>query len=259
VTAGRPDVLALCYHAVSERWSADLAVTPERLEEQVSLLLRRGYRPATFTEAVLEPPAARTLAVTFDDAFRSVLQAVPILERLGVPATLFVPTRLVGTGEPMRWPGIEEIAAGPHAQELVGLSWEEIGSLAEAGWEIGSHTRTHARLVSVPDATLEDELAGSRRDVAERLGRPCRSLAYPYGDLDPRVVACAARAGYAAAASPPLARRAGPVRLTWPRVGAYQKDVPGRLRAKSSPAVRRLQSTRFGEPLAAVVRGSARV
>jgi peptidoglycan/xylan/chitin deacetylase (PgdA/CDA1 family) len=256
--AGRADVLVLCYHAVSERWRADLAVTPERLEEQVGLLLRRGYRPATFTQAVLEPPAARTLAVTFDDAFRSVLLlAAPVLECLGVPATVFVPTRLVGAGEPMCWPGLEDIAAGPHASELVGLVWDEIGALDEAGWEIGSHTRTHARLTAVPDATLEEELAGSRRDLRDRLGRPCRALAYPYGDLDPRVVACAARAGYAAAASPPLARRAGPVRLTWPRVGTYQKDVPRRLRAKSSPAVRRLQSTRFGEPLAALVRDSA--
>jgi peptidoglycan/xylan/chitin deacetylase (PgdA/CDA1 family) len=61
------DVLVLCYHAVSVRWPAELSVTPERLEEQLRLLVRRGFKGATFHQAVIAPPAPRTLAVTFDD------------------------------------------------------------------------------------------------------------------------------------------------------------------------------------------------
>ena len=87
------DVLVLCYHAVSAEWPAGLSVTPERLEAHLAGLLARGYRGATFRDAVLNPPATRTVAVTFDDAYRSVLDlAAPLLRRLGIPGTVFVPT-----------------------------------------------------------------------------------------------------------------------------------------------------------------------
>ena len=72
-------MLVLTYHAVSEKWPAALSVIPDRLEWQLRTLLDRGYRGATFSEAVSAPPAPRTLAVTFDDAYRSVLRlAFPI-------------------------------------------------------------------------------------------------------------------------------------------------------------------------------------
>src|SRR5205085_9051635 len=84
------DVLVLCYHAVSPTWGASLSVTPDEFESQLRTLLRRGWRGATFRDAVLRPPWPRTLAVTFDDAFLSVLElAHPILARLGLPATVF--------------------------------------------------------------------------------------------------------------------------------------------------------------------------
>ena len=80
------DVLVLCYHAVSSDWEADLSVRPEALESQLALLSGRGYRGATFSRAVTEPPASRTVAVTFDDAYRSVIAlARPILEEFGFP------------------------------------------------------------------------------------------------------------------------------------------------------------------------------
>src|SRR5688572_25810737 len=104
------DVLVLCYHAVSETWPAALSVTPEAFGRQVGRLLARGYQGCTFTEAVSDPPARKALAVTFDDAFLSVKDhALPILRDLGVPGTVFVPTRFPEerSGEAMSWPGID--------------------------------------------------------------------------------------------------------------------------------------------------------
>src|SRR3954453_13690337 len=80
-----PDVLVLCYHALSPDWPAALSTTPERFREQVELLLRRGYHGATFEQAVTGG-ARRSFAVTFDDAYRSVCAlARPIMEELDVP------------------------------------------------------------------------------------------------------------------------------------------------------------------------------
>jgi peptidoglycan/xylan/chitin deacetylase (PgdA/CDA1 family) len=235
--------LVLCYHAVSEDWTATLSITPDLLERHVSLLLERGYSATTFSEAVTVPSAPKTLAVTFDDGFRSVFElGFPILSRLGVPGTLFVPTEKIGSGGPMSWPGIDRWLGGAYERELVGTSWDEVAELAAAGWEIGAHTRTHPRLTTLDDDRLAVELLGSREDCEQRLGRPCRSLAYPYGDVDERVVAAAGKAGYEVAAGlPGHAERAD--RLRWPREGIYWYDDMRKFRRKVSPFLGRMRQS----------------
>jgi peptidoglycan/xylan/chitin deacetylase (PgdA/CDA1 family) len=236
------DVLVLCYHAVSPDWDADLSVRPEALERQLGMLSRRGYRGATFSRAVTEPPARRTVAVTFDDAYRSVIAlARPILDRFGFPGSVYVPTAFAGSEQPMSWPGIDHWTGTPHERELVPMSWDELGELANAGWEIGSHTRTHPHLTQIGDDELARELRESREECEAELGLPCDSLAYPYGDVDERVVAAARAAGYLNAAGLP-ARWHKPSQLAWPRAGIYQADAPWRFRLKASPLGRRVRA-----------------
>ncbi len=232
------DILVLCYHAISGDWEASISVTPERFEGQIRALLERGYRGATVSEALTGPREEKTLVVTFDDAYRSVARhARPILVGLGVPGTVFVPTAFPGTERPMSWPGIHTWLGGPHEHELVPSSWSELEALADDGWEIGSHTRTHPRLPRLDDAALREELEGSRADCEQRLGIRCRSIAYPYGDCDPRVAAAARVAGYVAGCA--MSRRVerhDP--LLWPRVAMYERDHGRRFDLKVSPALR---------------------
>ena len=238
-----PDRLMLCYHAVSETWPATLSVTPERLEEQLAWLADEGYRGVTATEmASPRRRRERLVAVTFDDAYRSVLErALPILDAAGMPGTLFVPTDFPDRPGPMAWPGIDQWLDGPHRDELECLTWEELRGLADAGWEIGSHTCSHPRLTQLDDAMLAAELRASRRTCEERLERPCRSIAYPYGDVDDRVVAAAGEAGYEVGVALP-ARWHRPEPLRWPRVGVYHGDGDRRFRSKVSPLSRRLRA-----------------
>src|SRR3954451_879132 len=187
-----PDVLVLCYHALSPDWPAALSTTPERFREQLELLLARGYRGATFAGALAAPAGGRTFAVTFDDAYRSVLErARPIMDELGVPGTVFVPTDWAGSPEPMRWEGIDQWLGGPHEPEMVCMRWQELRELLGAGWEVGSHTCSHPHLTRFDAGSLKRELVGSRKACSEGLGAPCRSIAYPYGDVNARVVAAA--------------------------------------------------------------------
>jgi peptidoglycan/xylan/chitin deacetylase (PgdA/CDA1 family) len=238
------DDLVLCYHALSEDWPASLSVTPDDFERQLRVLHDRGYRGVTFEDLVGESPRGRRVAVTFDDGYRSVLElAEPILTGLGYVATVFVPTDLVAQPGPMAWPGVDLWLGGPHESELEGMSWEQLGILTEAGWEIGSHTRTHPRLTALDDDRLEDELLHSRELLDERLGRRCQTLAYPYGDHDERVVRMARQSGYSAAATLPrgLPR---PRPLAWPRVGIYNGDSRLRFMLKVSRSARRLRGSR---------------
>ena len=247
--------VVLCYHAVSAEWPAQLAVTPERFEQQLRLLVRRGYRGATFAQAATDPLARKTLAVTFDDGLRSVLdRAAPVLRGLGLPATVFVPTDLVGSEGPMSWPGVERWLGGPYERELVPLGWDELRDLHAEGWEIASHTRTHARLIRLGDAELRDELEGSRARLEAELGEPCRTLAYPYGEADERVIEAARAAGYEAACGLPTSFEQAST-LAWPRTGVWRGDGPFSFRLKvanpvlalqRSPAFRALDRPRRG-------------
>jgi peptidoglycan/xylan/chitin deacetylase (PgdA/CDA1 family) len=238
-----PDRLGLCYHALSDGWPALMSVTPDRFRWQLHWLAERGYGGVTFSELVEGRARGRQVAVTFDDGYLSVLRhGLPVLEELGWPGTIFVPTALLDERRPLVWPGIDHWVGTEHEHELIPLSWGELGDLRARGWEIGSHTRTHPRLTSLTDAQLDEQLAGSRADCEERLGTPCRSVAYPYGDVDPRVVAAAARAGYATgAALPKLGHR--PRELEWPRVGVYHPEHERRFRTKVSPTVRVVRRT----------------
>lgn len=238
------DVLVLCYHAVSEDWEVNLAVTPAQLESQLRSVLKRGYRGATFHDAVHSRPASKTVVVTFDDAYRSVIElGLPILSRMGLSATVFVPTAFTGIDAPMAWPGIDHWLDGPHEHELVPMSWEELATLADRGWEIGAHTRTHPHLPELDDDGLAEELESSRRDCESHLDQPCRSFAYPYGAEDERVVRATAAAGYTAACTLPEAPHlASPLRF--PRLGIYREDDGLRFRLKTSPLVLRLRTGR---------------
>ena len=247
-------MLVLVYHAVSEHWDADTTVTPEQLSQQIRYLIARGYRSVPFERALATPPPGKVLAITFDDAHRSVFEiAYPLLRELGAVATVYAPTDYIGTGEPTGWEGFEAHARGPHAQELVCMDWEQLNALADAGWEIGSHTRSHPHLTQLPDSALHDELFGSRELLEKRLRRPCRTLAYPYGDHDSRVVEAAILAGYRFACTAPVGH-ALPLPLRWSRVGAFRSDSFGRFRLLTSQAARGFLATATGTLTADAVR-----
>lgn len=86
-----------------------------------------------------------------------------------------------------------------------------------------------------------------------RLGRPCRSIAYPYGSADERVASAAREAGYLAGATLPD-RLDATSPLLRPRVGIYHSDGPRRFRLKVSPTIRALRATRAWN-LTRMVRG----
>jgi peptidoglycan/xylan/chitin deacetylase (PgdA/CDA1 family) len=238
-----PPAIVLCYHAVSRDWRSSMSISPAQLEWQVSSLLRRGYVPATFSDAAVGSPGEPSFAVTFDDAFASVRRlALPILERLGVSATVFATTRFADRGGPVRWHGLEPWADGEHAAELEAMRWDDLADLRRRGWEIGSHTVSHPRLPALGDRELRAELEASRERCERMLGAPCTAIAYPYGDVDARTAAAASAAGYRAGAalgSPPV--RAGDP-LVVPRIGIGHRDRRWRFAVKSAPAILTLRT-----------------
>lgn len=238
------DVLSLGYHAISERWSSDLAVRPDFFEWQLWLLREQGYQSVTFERAMADPPSGRCVAITFDDAYRSVIElALPVMRRLGMVGTVYVATDYPGSERPLCWAGIDRWLNTVDAGELTPMSWEELGELADAGWEIGSHTCSHPHLTRIDQQRLAAELEQSRARCELQLGRPCRTISYPYGDVDERVIETTKRAGYSAGASiMPVPVRPFSI-FNWPRTGVYLDDDERRFQFKITRLGRRLHGS----------------
>ena len=236
--------LVLCYHAVSPTWDCELSVAPDALERQIDHLLRRGWRATTFTDAVLGPRDRRALAVTFDDAFASVATyAAPVLRQFGIRATVFAPTSFLDGEGILSWDGIDRWQRTAQAAELRAMSWDQLGALAESGWEIGSHTHSHPHLTQLGDGAVREELEVSRERLAARLGRRCESIAYPYGDVNARVEELARKSGYRAAAALPGSFSQLNA-LRYARVGIYPVDGAARFWLKVARAAHRLGLSR---------------
>ena len=132
------------------------------------------------------------VSITFDDGLENVYSlALPELERVGVTATVFVISDLVGK----RFDGWSV------------MSSKMLRSLRSKGWEIGSHTLTHPNLTELSDSQLITELKDSKKHLEEITSTRIVSFAYPFGAYDNRVKAIVARHyTYARAVScyPPL-------------------------------------------------------
>lgn len=234
----RRDVLVLCYHGVAPE-ALHGEVTPDALLAQLSLLAERGYRWATFTDAVTGDEPGRVASVTFDDGIASAVEhGLPVLEAVGAPGTMFLTLTMLG------WGGRLD-AAGASA-------------LIERGWEIGSHTMTHPVLTNVDDAVLHDELTTSKLELERLTGTPCSAVSYPTGRCDARVVAAAAAAGYDAGAALEGGTDVPPGPLAWPRVGIRGDDSLGVFRVKCSRTVRRMRASWLRGPVARAASAAGR-
>jgi peptidoglycan/xylan/chitin deacetylase (PgdA/CDA1 family) len=227
--------LVLCYHAVSDSWPDELAIPPAVLMQQIHRLLRRGVRPGSVDDAFV---GRRILHVTFDDAYKNVASVLPDLARLRVPVTIFACPAFADDGRPFTVPELVERTRG-FQSEAQTMTWDELRASAAMGVEIGSHTVSHPHLTGLGDRELEQELADSKRRLEDRLGRPCRFLAYPYGEQDHRVRAAARAAGYEGAFAL-RSRKRDPFAI--PRVDIYRSDGQFRVALKTSVAYRPVQT-----------------
>jgi peptidoglycan/xylan/chitin deacetylase (PgdA/CDA1 family) len=188
-------VRILAYHRVC-KGRDDLAVAPRTFRRQMDAVLRSGARPVSLVEAVEalgQRSTERLICVTFDDGYQDNLEhALPVLRELVIPATIFAPTALISGDAPLYW-------YAPGARPPL-LSWEEIAAIdREPLFDIGAHTRTHPALPTLSDDAAWDEIAGSKRDLEERLGRSVTTFAYPAGLHGAREMRLVREAGYAAA------------------------------------------------------------
>jgi peptidoglycan/xylan/chitin deacetylase (PgdA/CDA1 family) len=110
-----PPVVVLLYHRVTTL-RADpqlLAVSPDNFRAHLQFL-KNNFPLVRFEEdwSKVRKPA---IAITFDDGYAdNVLEALPIIEEIGVPATFFVSTGTFGTWQEFWWDELEHLVLGEH-------------------------------------------------------------------------------------------------------------------------------------------------
>ncbi len=115
---------------------------------------------------------AKPVVITFDDGYAGQWNAVRELNARGMRGVFFV----LGQGN--------------------GLSWYQLRQMISRGHEVGSHSMSHPFLTRLSDSQLRYQVYESRRRLEANLGVRMRYFAYPYGDVDSRVINAVAAAGY---------------------------------------------------------------
>jgi peptidoglycan/xylan/chitin deacetylase (PgdA/CDA1 family) len=214
------------YHGVGEVDDDPfgLFVSPDRFSQQMqalSLVGLRGVGLGQLGDAVIHREADGLVGVTFDDGYRDVISsAAPVLDRHGFTATIFTVSGLLGA---------ENVWDPPPRRQLASAA--DLRDLAARGWEVGSHSLTHARLTELDTDRLSHEVSASRAALSDLLGVEPRSFCYPYGSADADTVSAVASAGYSYACA--VRRIPGlPTLLAMPRIGVAQRDWQLRFIAK---------------------------
>lgn len=167
----------LGYHNVARPMETDphpeLTVSPRQFEHQVRWLVRQGYigiRPSDWwgwcSKGKTLPK--KPVLFTFDDAYADITEhALPVLRHYGFSGAVFVITSQVGGTT--AWDGKRIMTAA------------QVREWAMAGFEFGSHSRSHPDLTISTTPELINEVTGSREDLEHLLGSKAVSFAYPFG------------------------------------------------------------------------------
>ena len=181
------------YHHFGDPRYPSSNISLEDFESHLQVLQEGRYQVLTLGELTSllwsgQPLPERCAVLTVDDVYRSFLSgAVPLLQKYGYRATLFVSAAYVGGGN--------------------FLSWPELSRLVDDGFEIGSHYFGHAYLLDrlAGETAMEwrervlHDLRRAQREFKDRLGFEPELFAYPYGEFAPELVEIVRRVGFRAA------------------------------------------------------------
>jgi biofilm PGA synthesis lipoprotein PgaB len=170
--------VVLLYHHVSDNTPVSTSVTPAVFRRHLDYLESEGFSvlPLSRVLKALEdgrPVPDRTVSITFDDAYRSVVdQALPMLKQRKYPFTVFVNTDAIDR------------------QYRSYMGWDDLRRLLDYGAEIGSHSHSNAHLTRRLEreteqqwrARVEQDIEFAGRRLQKKLGVQTHMFAYPYGE-----------------------------------------------------------------------------
>jgi len=198
---GNGTLRVLMYHKVNDTPDNPTTVSTAAFDEQLAQLQELGFRVVDL-DAVIDhytlghPLPPKALLITFDDGYRDTLEnALPVLQKHGFPAVIFVPVAYMDDHQPL-----------PHERYLVEqgvrnptLDWGLLRELDRGGVRVESHGIAHRPLAEMGLDEAVREIAVSKLVLEERLERSVQAYAYVKGSkahFRPVHVSLVQQAGY---------------------------------------------------------------
>jgi peptidoglycan/xylan/chitin deacetylase (PgdA/CDA1 family) len=186
--------VVLLYHHVADDTPAVTSVTPAQFARHLDYLARHRFHVLPLQELVArirqgEALPEKSVAITFDDAYRSVFtHAAPLLEKHGWPYTVFVSTDYI------------DHSYGNY------MSWAQMRQLKAKGAAFANHSLSHAHLVRrlagederAWQQRIRHQIKGAQQRLEQELGVKAKMLAYPYGEFSRPLRALVKGLGYTA-------------------------------------------------------------
>ena len=191
-SSGYQTITILCYHRFGSNKSK-MVMTAEDFDGQMTYLKNNGYHVISLSSIHSffkgeSPLPRRAVAITIDDGYRSSYDiAYPILKKHKFPATLFVYSDFIGSGDALRWNEMKEMVSS-------GLI------------DIQPHSKTHVSLAKrLPSENadnylkrIEEEIRVPAQQIKKILRRPLHTFAYPFGDTSEFLISRLKSANYSA-------------------------------------------------------------
>lgn len=227
--------LIFLYHSVGA--DSPQSVPAPLFERQMKLLAERFQvvRLCDWPKEISEKRAGPNIAcVTFDDGyFDNYEVALPVLEQIGLRATFFITTSLLGK------------TFHASSAEYPMMTEAHVRQLAALGHEIAAHTVTHPKLTTVGVEKAKAEVQGSKYFLEDLLGCDVVSFAYPKGDYNATVKALVCESGFSFAVTVRQGMVDSPLDwLALPRVWISSQITAKGFAARMSPATEHYQVIR---------------
>jgi peptidoglycan/xylan/chitin deacetylase (PgdA/CDA1 family) len=179
IRAGRLPVYVLFYHRVSDGFPTPWTISCQEFEAHINWLENEfEFVSLQAAQEIVSSGENRRprLAITFDDGYAENMEfALPLLLERRIPTTYFVTWGNVVEQRPFG----HDLALG---QPLAVNSVDSIRAIANAGIEIGAHSRTHLDLGEINDPdVIFDEVITAGRELSQAISSPIRYFAFPFG------------------------------------------------------------------------------
>jgi peptidoglycan/xylan/chitin deacetylase (PgdA/CDA1 family) len=180
----QPTGIILLYHRVAEvtQDPYKLSVSPENFKKQLTYI-KSHYNVISLKQLIDDLKNKtlkdKSLVITFDDGYQDNFNnALPILEELNIPATIFVTTGYIDTETEFHWE--HNLPLSDQGRSLTTEQLRELSSNPII--ELGAHTVSHPKLSNLDSETQRKEIRGSKEALENALKRKIISFAYPFGD-----------------------------------------------------------------------------
>ena len=188
----KKEVVVFVYHRFGNSTYPTTNISLDNFKLHLSYLKSNNFKVLTFGEAVdyinnseIEY-SDKVACITIDDGYKTFISnAMPLLNKFGFKATLFINSESVGGGSYM--------------------DWNELKEVYEQGIEIGNHSHSHAYFLNKPREQrigfFKKDIQKCQEEIKSRLGFYPDLFAYPYGEFDLEMKAILKDLGFKAAAA----------------------------------------------------------